>query len=78
MEIDANKIVPDTSQKVAKMTFLGGVDKTTGNYLQAALNAIIENSPRAIRSVSRRTMTRGRRAGVTRGRGESVTRRKRS
>ena len=42
MEIDANKIVPDTSQKVAKMTFLGGVDKTTGNYLQAALNAIIE------------------------------------
>src|SRR5688500_18130949 len=42
MEIDANKIVPDQSQKVGKMTFLGGVDKSSGNYLQSALNAIIE------------------------------------
>ena len=42
MEIDANKIVPDQSQKAGKMTFLGGVDKSSGNYLQSALNAIIE------------------------------------
>jgi excinuclease ABC subunit A len=42
MEIDANKIVPDQSQKAGKMTFLGGVDKASGNYLQSALNAIIE------------------------------------
>jgi excinuclease ABC subunit A len=42
MEIDANKIVPDHSQKAGKMTFLGGVDKASGNYLQSALNAIIE------------------------------------
>ncbi len=42
MEIDANKIVPDQSQKAGKMQFLGGVDKTSGNYLQSALNAIIE------------------------------------
>ncbi|HKP70213.1 MAG TPA: excinuclease ABC subunit UvrA, partial [Pyrinomonadaceae bacterium] len=42
MEIDAAKIVPDTCQKAAKITFLGGVDKTTGNFLQSALNAIIE------------------------------------
>ena len=44
MEIDANKIVPDQSQKAGKMQFLGGVDKTSGNYLQSALNAIIEKS----------------------------------
>ena len=44
MEIDANKIVPDQSQKARKMQFLGGVDKTSGNYLQSALNAIIERS----------------------------------
>src|SRR5215203_1354504 len=42
MEIDANKIVPDQSQKAGKMAFLGGVDKSSGNYLQSALNAIIE------------------------------------
>ncbi len=42
MEIDANKIVPDRSQKAGKMKFLGGVDKASGNYLQSALNAIIE------------------------------------
>ncbi len=42
MEIDANKIVPDQSQKAGKMKFLGGVDKASGNYLQSALNAIIE------------------------------------
>ncbi|MEO8041699.1 MAG: excinuclease ABC subunit UvrA, partial [Acidobacteriota bacterium] len=42
MEIDANKIVPDQSQKAGKMTFLGGADKASGNYLQSALNAIIE------------------------------------
>src|SRR5215203_1460065 len=42
MEIDANKIVPDQNQKTGKMTFLGGVDKTSGNFLQSALNAIIE------------------------------------
>ena len=42
MEMDANKIVPDQSQKAGKMTFLGGVDKTSGNYLQSALNAIID------------------------------------
>ena len=42
MEIDANKIVPDQSQKAGKMTFLGGIDKASGNYLQSALNAIIE------------------------------------
>src|SRR5688500_16822186 len=44
MEIDSNKIVPDQSQKAGKMTFLGGVDKASGNYLQSALNAIIEKS----------------------------------
>jgi excinuclease ABC subunit A len=44
MEIDANKIVPDQSQKAGKMQFLGGVDKTSGNYLQSALNAIIEKA----------------------------------
>ncbi|HVF30522.1 MAG TPA: excinuclease ABC subunit UvrA [Pyrinomonadaceae bacterium] len=42
MEIDANKIVPDQSLKAGKMTFLGGVDKASGTYLQSALNAIIE------------------------------------
>ncbi|MEP7149618.1 MAG: excinuclease ABC subunit UvrA [Acidobacteriota bacterium] len=42
MEIDANKIVPDQSQKAGKMKFLGGVDKASGNYLQSALTAIIE------------------------------------
>ncbi len=42
MEIDANKIVPDQSQKAGRMKFLGGVDKSSGNYLQSALNAIIE------------------------------------
>jgi excinuclease ABC subunit A len=42
MEIDANKIVTDQSQKAGKMTFLGGVDKASGTYLQSALNAIIE------------------------------------
>src|SRR6478752_2995901 len=42
MEIDANKIVPDQSQKAGKMKFLDGVDKASGNYLQSALNAIIE------------------------------------
>ncbi|MEP6703847.1 MAG: excinuclease ABC subunit UvrA, partial [Acidobacteriota bacterium] len=42
MEMDANKIVPDQSQKAGKMTFLGGVDKSSGNHLQSALNAIIE------------------------------------
>jgi excinuclease ABC subunit A len=42
MEIDANRIVPDQSQRAGKMQFLGGVDKTSGNYLQSALNAIIE------------------------------------
>src|SRR5215204_1509494 len=42
MEMDANKIVPDQSQKAGKMAFLGGVDKSSGNYLQSALNAIIE------------------------------------
>jgi excinuclease ABC subunit A len=42
MEIDSNKIVPNQSQKAGKMTFLGGVDKASGNYLQSALNALIE------------------------------------
>ncbi len=42
MEIDANKIVSDHAQKAGKITFLGGVDKASGNYLQSALNAIIE------------------------------------
>lgn len=42
MEIDANKIVPDQTQKAGKITFLGGVDKSSGNYLQSALNAIVE------------------------------------
>src|SRR6186997_1621011 len=42
MEIDANKIVPDQSQKAGKMKFLEGVDKASGNYLQSAVNAIIE------------------------------------
>src|SRR5215203_3174399 len=42
MEMDANKIVPDQTQKAGKMTFLGGVDKSSGSHLQSALNAIIE------------------------------------
>ncbi|MGI8812885.1 MAG: excinuclease ABC subunit UvrA [Pyrinomonadaceae bacterium] len=42
MEMDANKIVPDQSTPAGKMTFLGDVDKTSGKYLQSALNAIIE------------------------------------
>jgi excinuclease ABC subunit A len=42
MEMDANKIVPDQTQRAGKMTFLGGVDKSSGNYLQSALNAIID------------------------------------
>src|SRR5688500_3432007 len=42
MEIDANKIVPDQSQKAGKMKFLGGVDKASANYLQSAINALVE------------------------------------
>src|SRR5205823_13506329 len=42
MEIDAGKIIPDTSQPAGKVEFLGGVDKTGGNYLRTALTAIIE------------------------------------
>ncbi|HYJ91078.1 MAG TPA: excinuclease ABC subunit UvrA [Pyrinomonadaceae bacterium] len=44
MEIDANKIVPDPSQPVGKVEFLGGVDKSGATYLKTALVAIIERS----------------------------------
>ena len=44
MEIDAGKIVPDPSQPVGKIEFLGGVDKAGGSYLRTALTAIIEKS----------------------------------
>jgi excinuclease ABC subunit A len=42
MEIDANKILPDQSQTVGKIKFLADADKAGGNYLQSALNAVIE------------------------------------
>ena len=42
MEIDGNKIVPDQNMPAGKKTVLGGIDKTSGNYLQTALLAIIE------------------------------------
>jgi excinuclease ABC subunit A len=42
MEMDAGKIVPDTSARVDKIDFLNGVDKTGANFLRAALFAIIE------------------------------------
>jgi excinuclease ABC subunit A len=42
MEIDANKIVPDPSQPVNKIEFLGGADRSGATFLKSALMAIIE------------------------------------
>ena len=42
MEIDANKIVPDQSQPVNKIEFLGGADRSGATFLKSALMAIIE------------------------------------
>ena len=42
MEIDANKIVPDTSLPAGKMKFLGDADKAGAKFLQTALMAIID------------------------------------
>ncbi len=42
MEIDANKIVPDQSQIVSKIEFLGGADRAGATFLKSALMAIIE------------------------------------
>ncbi|MEO5858568.1 MAG: excinuclease ABC subunit UvrA [Pyrinomonadaceae bacterium] len=42
MEIDANKIVPDPSQPVNKIEFLGGADRSGSTFLKSALMAIIE------------------------------------
>ncbi|MBC7899356.1 MAG: excinuclease ABC subunit UvrA [Saprospiraceae bacterium] len=42
LEIDANKIVPDTNLPAGKMKFLGDADNAGSKFLQAALAAIIE------------------------------------
>ncbi|MGH9949396.1 MAG: excinuclease ABC subunit UvrA, partial [Pyrinomonadaceae bacterium] len=42
MEIDANKIVPDPSQPIGKIEFLGGADRSGASFLNSALLAIIE------------------------------------
>ena len=42
MEIDVNKIVPDPSQPVNKIEFLGGADRSGATFLKSALMAIIE------------------------------------
>ena len=42
MEIDVNKIVPDPSQPVNKIEFLGGADRSGATFLKSALLAIIE------------------------------------
>ncbi|HEX6280396.1 MAG TPA: hypothetical protein VFZ49_10345, partial [Pyrinomonadaceae bacterium] len=42
MEIDVNKIVPDPSQTVNKIEFLGGADRSGSSFLKSALMAIIE------------------------------------
>src|SRR5436190_7193862 len=42
MEIDAGKIIPDTSQPAGKIDFLNGVDKAGATFLRGALVAIIE------------------------------------
>src|SRR5207244_734194 len=42
MEMDASKIIPDTSARVDKIDFLNGVDNAGGNYLKTALVAVIE------------------------------------
>lgn len=42
MELDANKIVPDQSQTVRKIEFLGGADRSGASFLRSALLAIIE------------------------------------
>ena len=42
MEMDASKIIPDTSARVDKIDFLNGVDKAGANYLKTALVAVIE------------------------------------
>ena len=42
MEIDANKIVPDTSLPAGKMKFLGEADNAGAKFLQTALMAIID------------------------------------
>lgn len=42
MEMDKDKILPDTSQIVSKIKFLADTDKAGGKFLQSALTAIIE------------------------------------
>ena len=42
MEMDASKIIPDTSARVDKIDFLNGVDKAGANYPKTALVAVIE------------------------------------
>jgi excinuclease ABC subunit A len=42
MEIDANKIVPDSGQPPNKIEFLGGADRSGATFLKSALMAIIE------------------------------------
>ncbi len=42
MELDANKIIPDQSQPVRKVEFLGGADRSGASFLKSALLAIIE------------------------------------
>ncbi len=42
MELDANKIVPDPTQPVRKIEFLGGADRSGASFLKSALLAIIE------------------------------------
>jgi len=42
MEMDKDKILPDTSQIVSKIKFLAETDKAGGKFLQSGLTAIIE------------------------------------
>lgn len=42
MEMDANKILPDTNVIAGKVKFLNDTDKSGGKFLNAALTAIIE------------------------------------
>ncbi|HQU86778.1 MAG TPA: excinuclease ABC subunit UvrA, partial [Pyrinomonadaceae bacterium] len=42
MEMDKDKILPDTSQIVGKIKFLADTDKAGGKFLQSALTAIID------------------------------------
>ncbi|MCD9188916.1 MAG: excinuclease ABC subunit UvrA [Pyrinomonadaceae bacterium] len=42
MEMDKDKILPDTSQIVSKIKFLADTDKAGGKFLSSALTAIIE------------------------------------